>query len=303
MPSRPCCSCRRFELGGIEWAHEERPTVATGAPAPSARAERHLALSEGDPHPQLPCPLRHSGHVRPRPRAAAARPAPRRPGRWRAGRSRAEPGGWRSALLLGLLLGQRYLGVDLLALPPGSVQALEGGAVAEAVLGEDVIEVVDLERLGSLGGPGLEGLWGLSDSAERTPSAFRVHSPAVLIASGREWIAISRLPSSPGPETVTWIATAPASGRTRGACRVSSSTLSAADLLSPLAGPARGRRCRATARRSPTAWSASQGWVERERRPVRVRPSPLGSSPARGGPSSGWSAATCPIAPASPRRR
>ena len=62
---------------------------------------------------------------------------------------------------LGLLFGQRYLGEDLLALPPGRVQALEGGAVVEAVLGEQVVEVVDLERLGSLGGPDVEGLWGL----------------------------------------------------------------------------------------------------------------------------------------------
>ena len=55
---------------------------------------------------------------------------------------------------LGLLVGQDDLGVDLLAVAPGSAQALEGGAVVEAVLGEALVEVVDLDRLGPLRRPG-----------------------------------------------------------------------------------------------------------------------------------------------------
>ncbi len=58
--------------------------------------------------------------------------------------------------LLCLLLGQGHLGVDLLAVSPGRGETLEGGAVFEPVLGEAVVEVVDLERLGALGRPHIE---------------------------------------------------------------------------------------------------------------------------------------------------
>src|SRR4029077_8317854 len=57
-----------------------------------------------------------------------------------------------------MLFGQGDLGVDLLAVSPGCAQAPEGGAVFEAVLRQAVIEVVDLERLSSLGGPSIERL-------------------------------------------------------------------------------------------------------------------------------------------------
>ena len=166
-------------------------------------------------------------------------------------RAASRSAGWmpkRSALLR-LLLGQGDLGVDLLALAPGGAQALEGGAVLEPVLGEEVVEVVDLDRLGALGGPGVEGLGRRrAGCSERAPLAFSdpLGPPR---RRGREWIAISRRPSSSGPATETWIATAPASGRTSGACRVSSSTRLGADLLRRPAAPARGRRCRAGGRR------------------------------------------------------
>src|SRR5260221_10078361 len=57
---------------------------------------------------------------------------------------------------VGDLLRQGYLGIDLLTLPPGGGEALEGGAVIDADLFEAVIEVVEQERLGILGGPDLE---------------------------------------------------------------------------------------------------------------------------------------------------
>src|SRR5258708_21834242 len=59
---------------------------------------------------------------------------------------------------LSLFLGQRYLGVDLLAVPPDCAETLEGGTVFEACLGEERVEVVGLEWLRSLGGPGIHGL-------------------------------------------------------------------------------------------------------------------------------------------------
>src|SRR5260221_10522300 len=61
---------------------------------------------------------------------------------------------------VGDLLRQGYLGIDLLTLPPGGGEALEGGAVIDADLFEAVIEVVEQERLGILGGPDLERLGG-----------------------------------------------------------------------------------------------------------------------------------------------
>ncbi len=56
-----------------------------------------------------------------------------------------------------LLLAQRNLGEELLAAPPGGPKPLEGGPVAEAHLGQTVVEVFDLERLGARGRPGLGG--------------------------------------------------------------------------------------------------------------------------------------------------
>ena len=71
-----------------------------------------------------------------------------------------------------LLLGERDLGVDLLAVAPGGGQALEGGAVVEAGLGEALVEVVDLERLGAL-------------RAARRPGARR--RPAASRGERRRW--------------------------------------------------------------------------------------------------------------------
>src|SRR4029077_2505726 len=56
----------------------------------------------------------------------------------------------------GAVAVQRDLGVVPLAVSPGCAQALEGGAVFESRFGEEVIEVLDLKRLGSLGGPGVQ---------------------------------------------------------------------------------------------------------------------------------------------------
>ena len=54
------------------------------------------------------------------------------------------------------LLGQGGLDEENVAFLPGGLDALEGGAVVEALLGEAVIEVGDVELFGALGGPGLE---------------------------------------------------------------------------------------------------------------------------------------------------
>ena len=176
-----------------------------------------------------------------------------------------------------LLLGKRHLGVDLLAVAPGRGQALEGGAVVEADLGEALVEGLDLERLGArrrplrraarprLGGLGAE-----------SALACRVHSLPPP-PSGREWIETSRRPVLLGGADRDLQRTAPCSGRSSGACRVSSSTRSA-----PTSSPA----CSASSTKAvpgrstvpPTAWSASQGWDCSEIRPVRMRPSPPGSS-------------------------
>ena len=79
-------------------------------------------------------------------------------------------------------------------------------------------------------------------------------------ASGREWIEISRLPSSSGaPTRDLERRPPPCSGRTSGACRVSSSTVSAPTCSAPLAGPARRRRCRAAGRVPATRGRPARG--------------------------------------------
>src|SRR4029077_11316273 len=70
---------------------------------------------------------------------------------------------WMDAEALGLmggLIGQGYLGVDLVAVAPGRAQTLKGGAVVEPVLSEEVVEIVDLELFGTLGRPGIQGFRG-----------------------------------------------------------------------------------------------------------------------------------------------
>ncbi len=59
-----------------------------------------------------------------------------------------------------LLLGQRYLGVYLLAAAPGPGKPLEGRSVLEARLGQAVVEELGLERFRSLRRPGVERLRG-----------------------------------------------------------------------------------------------------------------------------------------------
>src|SRR5260221_1825397 len=81
---------------------------------------------------------------------------------------------------VGDLLRQGYLGIDLLTLPPGGGEALEGGAVTAADLFEAVIEVVEEERLGILGGPDLERLGGGCGSLGKGPA--RILDPLPLLA-------------------------------------------------------------------------------------------------------------------------
>src|SRR5260221_11383715 len=79
---------------------------------------------------------------------------------------------------VGDLLRQGYLGIDLLTLPPGGGEALEGGAVIDADLFEAVIEVGEQERLGILGGPDLEGPGGGFGVAWKGPApSFGPHPP------------------------------------------------------------------------------------------------------------------------------
>ena len=290
------CSC-----AGSSGRRARAPTVATGAPAPSARVEGHRRPRRGrDPHPQLP------GSLGPQGDAAPGEGQPQLRGSLACGKRDAVQGGVEQGRvdaealgILGLLLGQGDLGVDLLALAPGGAQALEGGAVLEAVLGEEVVEVGDLDRLGALGRPGVEGFggWGgvLGEGAAGVLGPLAPPRPRGGSGS-RSRGGRPRRGRRPRPGS----ATAPVSGRTSGACRVSSSTLSA-----PTCSAARSASSRKAVpgRRTvpPTAWSASQGWVARERRPVRVRPSPLGSSIAAA--SSGCSAVCSGRRRRGPQRR
>ena len=54
----------------------------------------------------------------------------------------------------GLLGVEGDLGVGVIAVLPGSLEALEGGAVVEAGCGGGVIEALGLDRLGARWGPG-----------------------------------------------------------------------------------------------------------------------------------------------------
>src|SRR4029077_17052997 len=64
-------------------------------------------------------------------------------------RVQGEAGGFAPLLLL-----DADLGVDLLARSPGRSHALEGGAVFQAGGGEQVVELLDVDRLGPGRGPG-----------------------------------------------------------------------------------------------------------------------------------------------------
>jgi hypothetical protein len=53
-----------------------------------------------------------------------------------------------------LPLGEGDLGEEIPAQPPGGLQALEGGPVLDARLGDEVVEVLMADRLGSRRRPG-----------------------------------------------------------------------------------------------------------------------------------------------------
>ncbi len=107
------------------------------------------------------------------------------------GRVDAEPGGFR-----GLFLGERHLGVDLLAGAPGGAQALEGGAVAVAAVRDLLVEGVQVDafgagrrqdgRLGCGGGcpGGGTGAAGRSGRGGRGQHAGGVPRPGLVGAGG-----------------------------------------------------------------------------------------------------------------------
>ena len=214
----------------------------------------------------------------------SASPPRRRAGRRRAGRVQVA----NRPCLLALLGGQRDLGVDLLAIAPGRGQALEGGAVFEAELREALVEISRLRgaRLprGARCSSGSGACEGSATRASRrragstaAPSAAaagvdRDLALAVFVGAGDR--DPQRRPPSPA-------------ARISGACRVSSST----SVRRAVRGGAEGQlqeggagqehRCRRRRGRP-----ARGGWRGRCA-PLRVRPSPSGSSIAA--PSSGWS--------------
>ncbi len=130
----------------------------------------------------------------------------------------------------------------------------------------------------------------------RYPDAWRVHRSPTRSGSNA-YTPSSRRPESSGEPTRTWTTTAPRSGSSRGAEMVSSSTRS-----QPTSSPA--RRASSTnpvpgnSTRPPTVWSASQGCVRDDHRPVSTVPSPSASSTAA--PSSGWRTAPRPAPVTSP---
>src|SRR5260221_10813290 len=103
---------------------------------------------------------------------------------------------------VGDLLRQGYLGIDLLTLPPGGGEALEGGAVIDADLFEAVIEVVEQERLGILGGPDLERLGGGFGLLGKGPARILDPLPLLPLQAGVGsdfWLPLPPPPPPPYP--------------------------------------------------------------------------------------------------------
>ena len=174
--------------------------------------------------------------------------------------------------------------------PPGRAQALEGRAVVEAALGEALVEVVDLERLGSRGRPGGEvGVRARRRAGrEGRRVACRVHSRPRSSRLGREWIATRGGRPRRARRRATWSCDArPARGGQR---RLQGELLDASRSrpARPPAGPARRRRCRAGGRCRRRRGRPARGGWQGEAAGEQVRPSPAGSSTAA--PSSGCSA-------------
>ena len=171
-------------------------------------------------------------------RRAAQRPSgPRRPASAMPCSAASSSAGWIAEALgfVALLLGQRDLGVDLARRRcQAARQALEGGAVVEPGSARRVVEVVDVERLGALGAARRRACSGRRRGPLGEGAARRAGSTGFVLALGagvdRDLAAAVLV----GAETETWICTAPSPGRTSGASRVSSSTVSA-----PACSPAR----------------------------------------------------------------
>src|SRR4051794_40801296 len=83
--------------------------------------------------------------------------------------------------LCALLLAQRDLGIDRLAVFPGGPQSLEGGAVFEAELSEALVEVLGLDRLGPRWWPLGERLCG--GGLARREDALGVAGPLGALAA------------------------------------------------------------------------------------------------------------------------
>src|SRR6188474_2231508 len=129
---------------GVAGAQGDRADPRQGLPACVKELDARGLPGGGEPHPQLPRPGAEEGGL--------------------------APGDGQALLLLG---GQGDLCVYLLPRAPGGAEALEGGAVVKAGLGEAVIEELDLdrlcsgwrplpERLGLLGRPGGEDALGVA---------------------------------------------------------------------------------------------------------------------------------------------
>ena len=261
------------------------PIEIAGAPDGIAAEQGEAVLAVGgEANPQRGRRRRRAGKRRSRRRAGAARPPARRGSRG-AGRRPAGPGGSRSARPPGRSSAKLDLGEELLAAAPGRAQALEGGAVVEARRGQLVVE-------------------GARPRSARRPAGARPRGPrraGALAAQGAAGVAgplaprgrprggsggrNARRPSSSGAPTPR-----PGSARRRSRARPAAPPGSA-----PRASrrPARRRLARASSTKAvpgrstvpATAWSASQGWVARERRPVKQALSPPGDATAA--PSSG----------------
>ncbi len=92
-------------------------------------------------------------------------------------------GGQAQAERRGVLSIEADLGVGLLAIAPGRAQSLELRAVIEPVLGEALVDFVELDWLGALGGPGVERL--RSGCGLLADDAARVWDPLLLAVLAR----------------------------------------------------------------------------------------------------------------------
>ncbi|CAM5658719.1 hypothetical protein SLAVM298S_00013 [Streptomyces lavendulae subsp. lavendulae] len=175
--------------------------------------------------------------------------------------------------LVGLVEGD--LGEELTVAPPGGAQSLEDGPVGEGRRRRLPVEAVDRHLLGVGRGPRgqVEGAGGLGRGEDAR--GMRVHGSSAGASAGRACRARVRRPVPSAASTASWSWTAPCSARVSGASMASSSTVS--QPTSEAARRASSTKAVPGSRTvSMTVWSASQGWLDRARRPVRSRPSEAG---------------------------